>query len=161
MEDKEKEFLQRLFETSFADESQHIQLEQKTLTLFTSIILALIGGVLFVLKDINDHFIQVLTLFIGGTLIIIFSILAIKAYRSNYRRHLEAVASRAKLEDLLELNDDKYKGKYYWKDETLILTRYFEERSKYNSSKEFVNDRLKKGFASIVKRALNILTASQ
>lgn len=151
MEDKEKELLIKLYELSFSDESELIQLEQKTLALFTSITLAVIGGVLFVLKDMNDPFVKELALFTGGILIIILSILAIEAYRSNYRRHLETIARRAKIEDLLELNDDKYKGKVYWKDEALILTRYITDRSMYKNSEDFVKDRLSKGFAPIVK----------
>jgi len=152
MEDKEKELLIKLYELSFGDESELIQLEQKTLALFTSITFAVIGGILFVLKDIDDSFVQELTLFTGGILIIILSILAINAYCSNYRRHLEAIVRRAKLEDLLGLNDDKYKGKVYWKDEALILTRYITDRGKYKNSEDFVKDRLNKGFAPIVKK---------
>lgn len=151
MVDKEKELLIKLYELTYKDESEIIQLEQKTLTLFTSITLAVVGGILFVIKDINDFFVKELTFFTGGILIIILSILAIKAYRSNYRRHLESIAKRAKLEDLLGLNDDKYKGILYWKDETIILTRYIKDRIQYNNSEDFVKDRLNKGFAPIVK----------
>jgi hypothetical protein len=151
MDDKEKELLQKLYELSFGDESEHIQLEQKTLALFTSMILATVGGILFVLKDIHDFFVQELTLFTGGILVIILSILAIKAFHSNYRRHLEAIATRAKLEDLLEFNSEKYRGKIYWLNESLLLTRYVKDRCKYKNSEDFVKDRVNKGFAVIVK----------
>lgn len=152
MNKDDKELLFKLFELTYQDESEHIQLEQKNLGLYTGLQLAIIGGILFVLKDIDDSLVQILTLFFGGILIITFSYLGFNAYKSSYRRHLEAIAMRAKLEDLLGFNKGKFKGKEYWRDEGLILTRYFNDRKEYQNSKEFVDIRIDMGLASTVKK---------
>lgn len=158
MDNQKTEFLLRLYDNTFKDESEHIQLEQKTLTLFSTLILAIIGGVLIVLKDMNEDIIKTTTLFVGGFLEIIISFITISAYKANYRRHLESIALRAKLEDLLNFQSEEYKGSLYWKEETLLLKRYEIDRGQYENSDEFVQDRVNKGFALVVKRVFTIIS---
>lgn len=149
---RQEHFLFKLYENTFKDENAHMQFESRTLTLFTGLILAITGGVLFIIKDVSEPEIKILALFVGGGLEICLSYLGIKAFESNYRRQLESIALRAKLENLLDFNNDNYKTKAFKRDEEgLIHLRYAEDRKIYNNSKEFVDDRLKKGLGRIVK----------
>ena len=151
MDDKDKDMLIKLYEVTFNDEALHIQYEQKTLSIYISLILAIVGGVLIVLKDIKDEYLQVMTLIIGGFLIILFCYIATRSFKSNYRRHLEAIAFRSKIEHLLDFDKDKFKSNSCWSEENLMMKRYLEDRRKYKNSEEFVQDRLNKGMAPVVR----------
>jgi len=155
----DKELLLKLYELTFVDEAEHIRLGQRTLTLFTGLILAVVGGALIVTRDIPEPTMKLASFLISGTLVLVLSYLGVRGYQSNYRRQLEAIASRAKLEDLLELGDTtKFGGKTYWKEEGLILRRFIVDRGQYTDSEQFVKDRVEKGFAVVAKTVYGILS---
>ena len=150
-DDLNKEDLLKLLELSYQDEAVHIQIEQKTLSLSTTLITLILGGLLAAQNagKISDPVLGGI-LILGGAIIALFSILGVKAFRSNYGRHIEAIVVRAKIEDQLDMGDEKYYGKLYWKEEALILPRYLEGRTKEESSSEFVERRGKMPFSTVV-----------
>ena len=172
----EKEFLRELYGHYKDDEKAMIELLHGNLKFFSGVIVTLIGsGVLFFSALIKDGkiepFIAATILIIFGLFVIGFSHLGNMASKSVYRRQLESIVKRAKIEDLFDLaNSSIYGGKIYWKEEGLILSRYLEDKlgydpyyeepitnNKTSSSKDFVEERLSQGFMKVTKR-LFILT---
>ncbi|MBT5267949.1 MAG: hypothetical protein HOL70_00710, partial [Candidatus Marinimicrobia bacterium] len=88
-DDLNKEDLLKLLELSYQDEAVHIQIEQKTLSLFTTLITLILGGLLAAQNagKISDPVLGGI-LILGGAIIALFSILGVKAFRSNYGRHI-------------------------------------------------------------------------
>lgn len=134
------------------EEIAHIQLVQSTLNLFTGLNIAIIGGVFFVIKEIEEYPLKGIALMICGALIYAISRYALIAFSSNYRRQLEAIVKKSKAEDLLGLGDSKFKGKTIWTQEALILERYKKSRENFLSSGDFIHSAESKGYTVIIKK---------
>jgi len=148
-----EERLLRLYTIYSQDEYELIKALQNYLKFFSGLILATIGGAFFVFEKINDSTIKSLGLLIGGFFVIGTSFLGYNAARSNYRRQLESIVKRFKIECLLGLdNTQKYCHNKYMIDEPLILERYRKDFEPYEkrSSDEFIKERLKKGFMLVI-----------
>lgn len=127
----------------------------KAKNFYTSTILAIIGSSLFLVKEslakgengiaIDGSIISVLGFLIGGVLVLGLCIIGYGVMYSHYRTLLEKIVVTAKIEDLLELNKDDYRGINYWKNESLVIDRHLEGRASYPNSSEFVTAYLKKG----------------
>lgn len=145
--------LLRLYSCFAQDEYELIKALQNYLKLFSSLILAVIGGAFFIFDKIDNVTIRSLGFFIGGCFVIGISYLGYNAAKSNYRRQLESIVKRFKIECLLDLdNVTNYSDDNYMINEPLILDRYKEDFEPYEkeSSTKFVNDKLKLGFMKVI-----------
>ena len=145
--------LLRLYSCFAQDEHELIKALQNYLKFFSGLILTIIGGAFFIFDKIDDANIRSLGFLIGGIFVIGISYIGCNAAKSNYRRQLESIVKRFKIECLLDLgNVIKYGNDKYMINEPLILERYKNDFEPYKevSSTNFVNDRLKLGFMKVI-----------
>lgn len=148
-----KEFLISLYSNYAQDEYELIKALENYLKFFSGLILTTIGAAFFIFKSIEDPIIKGIGFAIGGFFIIGISFLGYFAARSNYRRQLESIVKRFKIECLLGLdNPEIYSDDKYLAGEPLILDRYRHDFELYKkeSSNKFVKDKLKAGFMRVV-----------
>lgn len=133
-----KELLLRLYTIYSNDEYELIRALQNYLKFFSGLILSTIGAAFFIFEKIDEPLMRSLGLVIGGFFILGVSLLGYNAAKSNYRRQLESIVNRFKIECLLDLdNTEKYCDEMFMKNEPLILDRYkmaFESHGKESSS---------------------------
>ena len=149
----QKELLIRLYSIYSQDEYELIKALQNYLKFFSGLILATIGAAFFIFEKIYDPLIRSFGLAIGGFFVLGVSFLGYNAAKSNYRRQLESIVKRFKIECLLGLdNIEKYCDEVFMKNEPLILDRYKKDFESYGkkSSSEFVKEMQKKGFMRII-----------
>ena len=145
--------LLQLYSFYSQDEYELIRALQSYTKFFTSIILATVGGAILVLEKVKDTRMAGLGFVIGGILTIGVSIVAYHAARSNYRRQLESIVKRFKIECILNLDKDaRFFNKKYMPSEALLLTRYLNSFAPYikGNSSEFVSQKLKQGFMKVL-----------
>ncbi|GEM_PF-5144864 len=112
LDEKQFHILMKLLDIAHSDDKEQLQGHQRVLAFYSGTILAVIGGILLINKDLEDTELGVLSFVIGGMLISLFSYIGYQGCYSYYRRQLESIALRAKIEDLLELGSvEKYGGR--------------------------------------------------
>ncbi len=149
----EEEKLLKLYSFYTTDEHGFKQTLYDYLRFFSSFILTLIGGTLFAFEKITDPIIPNFILMLGGIFVIGASYLGKNAAKSNYRRQLESIVKRFKIECLLDLdNSELYSDDKYMMGEPLVLKRYQEDFTAFKNltSKEFVSEKVKMGFMKII-----------
>ena len=113
--------LLKLYSVYAQDEYELIKALQNYLKFFSGLILTIIGSAFLIFDKINDESIRSLGLLIGGIFVLGISYLGGNAAKSNYRRQLESIVKRFKIECLLDLgNVGKYGNDKYMMNEPLI-----------------------------------------
>ena len=147
------ENLLKLYTSISNDEYELIKALMNYLKFFASLLMAIIGGTLFLQSKSDNTFITGTTFIIGGLLVCFISYLGLEAAKSNYRRQLESIVKRFKLECLMQLdNVNLTKTGDFFKGESFILPRYIESMKGYSDSRQFVKDKLKQGFMKVIKK---------
>ena len=154
----EKSDLLKLLELEMKEEQYYLAVFQKEVTFFWGSISAIVVATLVGLykSTVWEHYLYLLV-----APVMIFVLAAFMKYSlfRTYRRFIEVIATRAKVEAVLGLNeltvpDDSP----YWGGETLIAKRHAAHRSDHHTSEAFVEFASKRGLYSIYK---NVVVALQ
>jgi hypothetical protein len=141
--------------TLVVGEEQYFLKEHQVRVAFNSgIITLLFGGTVAGIFRVTEWY-QLVFLAFGPILIIIVSALAIDGTSRYYQRFLEAVTTKAKLQQKLGLINEPYSEKFkcpYWSSESYMPIRHIENRKKYESSQSFIENHSKKGYQRYVIR---------
>jgi len=151
MATNEKKFLLGLLDIAITESSALDDMIAKTARFYFSITLGMCGFLL-AFKQYSDNTTNANLFVIVGILMILVGIGAYYSLKSLYRRALETITFRAKVEDCLGLTDsESYHSKNYWSSEPLITLRYLKSRCSRQTSQEFVDQYLSCGFISIAR----------
>lgn len=142
------EVLLKILEMNYKDEAEHIQLFHNNVKFFAGFILTVIGGVLLVNMKGDSSMLANISYFAGGIVVVAGSILGYCSARSAYRRHLEAIIERAKIQDLLGYSNLVTQS--VWKGENLFSIRHSIDRNSRSDSYSFLKYRLNRGMMIII-----------
>lgn len=148
-----KEVLLHLYEIVSKEEKYYIGRFFNHLKLHWAVISALISA--YILAIYKFKHIELLTLsFIIPTGIIILTFAFKEISKRDYRRFLDSIIFKAKIESLLGLDKLKLNNKAeYWKNEPLIPIRHLENRKNFENSKKFFEFYIeKKGALAVYNR---------
>ena len=138
-----EEGLLKIYELFFKRVEFNIDIHQKRLNFFWSIISAITGAIVvgvFNIKTNSQYFIIAL----GPLLIFIISYVAKNIIHRDKEDLLQNVAVMVKLESLLGLTcNSKISPIDYWVEDSIISKKHVKYRKKFNNSEEFVNNTLK------------------
>ena len=146
--------LLKLYEITINEEHYFLKEHQSRIAFFTSIISALIGGTLYGMTQITEWY-HAIAFIVVPVMIFVVSSLAIASSMRFYQRFLEAIITKAKTDQRLELTKSHwsnmgFKGTY-WQDEPLIPPRHLKDRKKHKSSLKFFNEFKHRGYQKWVK----------
>jgi hypothetical protein len=130
----------KFYELIVDEEHFHSEQHEKRIGFFAKIVSILFGAtVAGVFKA--DQWYEYAFLIVGPFMIYTISNLGIKSIFSVYRRFIETVSIRAKLEQFLKMtkNNDSNNAEHYWQNESLLPERYLRSRKEFNTSKEFID----------------------
>lgn len=143
LETSDRNLLEQLLFKTMETENSIRESARATMNYYSTLLLSITGGILIISKDIKDPFLFGLCFLVGGFCLLVFPILAIFHYKSDYRRQIETMTIGAKIEDILGLTD---KGKFqmnYWNQEAIIPDLFIETRNKHDSCLNFVDSFVK------------------
>jgi hypothetical protein len=127
-----------------SEEHFYLELYYKELRFFWAsigvILAATIAGFMRV-----DSRVDYLPLFIGPLMIWLISEALHDSLYRTYRRYLETIASRAKIEALMGLCDESILEMPYWGKEPILSNRHIKSRQAATSSESFVENNSKGG----------------
>ena len=142
-----------IYELIINEEHHYDKIYQTHVSFYISIITALIAGLIAGIFQASErnHFAFLL---FGFIFILIISQIAISSTSRSYKRILEVITMRAKIEKELDLVNPRPSNASdsYWPSESIIPTTNINDRKKYVSSKAFVDDKLKQGYHIWTKR---------
>lgn len=139
--------LLKLYELASGEERNQFEQYQKSIAFHFGIVAALLGAtVAGALRASQWHHFLLLT--VGPLLVAIAAKIGIEGTTRLYLGWLERITIRAKLEDRLELTKPPADGAAlcYWRSEAIIAARNLQDRSSTQSSKDFVDQRLHRGY---------------
>ena len=119
------------------------------------LITALITGITAGIFQVQNWY-EYVPLILGSFLLCVVTKHAKNGLKRIYKRSLETITMRAKIETELGLTKPRNKtnknNKSAWETEPIIAPRFLETREQYSNSKDFVCDRLNKGYMKQVNR---------
>lgn len=165
------EILLKAFEIYSKDEEIQIQSLQGYLKFFSSIIVAITGGIFFLMRHkviqggitsaANNtpgafpELVEIMGFVIAGILIIGLAIIGYKIAWAHYRRQLESILKRSTIEDRLKFSSHmRYPGYMVRPKQPIMLKRHLDDLEVCSEEKKpgkgstngpFVDTRLKKG----------------
>jgi len=145
--------LLKLYELAANEERNQFEQYQKSISFHFGIVATLLGAtVAGALRASHWHHFMLLT--VGPLLAAIAAKIGIEGTTRLYLGWLERITIRAKIEDRLELTKPPADGVplSYWHREAIIATRNLADRSSTESSKEFVEQRLERGYHRWARR---------
>ena len=125
----------------------------KQVAFYTTVIIAIFAATIAGIMEAEDGH-DFLVLMAGPIVIIAISLIAIRGVHSYYRRQIEAITIRAKLEADYGLTQSR-EGSLIWPNEGLINTRHIENRNRFSSSHEFSEHMQKRGYQRTVNFLFN------
>lgn len=147
--DKYKDDLIEFYKLVVDEEHYFLEAHQKRIAFYSGIVTALVAATIAGLFKATNWY-QLLILCTGPILIFLIANIAIDGTFRFYQRFIETITIRAKLEQELGLtkshSDTPDEIELYWGSESIIPPRHIESRKKYESSKLFIDDNLKKGY---------------
>lgn len=150
---RDSELLWKLYESFVAEEHYFLAEHQKRIAFFSSLISAIFAATIAgIIRSENSTHLGFLAL--GPVLTIALCFLAKEGTFRLYQRFLEAIASRAKLEQQMHLTEPLPSTSElgYWNTEALISARHREARGSYGSSAEFIASRSRSGYEGVARR---------
>ena len=140
--------LEKLLALQIEEEHYFLEAHQTRIYFYSSIIAALVGGTIAgAIKVENKHI--YLLLIVGPLIVFILAHLARKGTERFYKRYLESVFTRAKIEQALGLTKVPPSADTtsdYWTSESFIPQRFIKARKDRPTSEEFVASRLTTGY---------------
>ena len=152
--------LLKLYEITINEEHFSIKMHQDRVSLYSGFVSTIIAAVVvgFLQASKWYHFIA---LCVGPVLSFIIAENAIDGCYRDYRRFIETVTIRAKIEQEMGLTERPSRQSQnfdlYWPQEPLIPSRYIKARKMYRSSEEFTQELSKKGLHKVVVRLFRIV----
>lgn len=144
----EREGLMGLYELTVNEHHFYLEAHHKRVDFYSGLILALLTGTAVGLFQASAWY-HYAYLCIAPLLMFIFSHIAIQGTKRVYRRLLETITVRAKLEQELGFTSSQPQGdgtpQAYWQSEPLIPQRHIDNRTEFESSKGFIAAYLPKG----------------
>ncbi len=143
--------LRELYRSYVDDEHVMINSIYKSLNFYSGLCTSIIAGSFYVLLAHENNNLSPIIVISAGILIFFIASTGYKSCRSNYKRQLESIVKRFKIEALLNLDKRPYIHKKYYVREGLLLKRYEDTNKSYDTSSEFVSDKMNAGFVSIAR----------
>ncbi|MCP4590328.1 MAG: hypothetical protein GY842_06275 [bacterium] len=148
----DQEMLLRLYDLVVREEHYFLDAYQVRVGYYTRLVLA-IAGVTVVglyLASYTAEWYHFAALCVGPVLIYALSATARDGCYRFYRRYLEAVTSRAKIEQELDLSTPRPEAEErdhtYWANEPYVPPRHVTARKRHRSSEEFIRSSMRRGF---------------
>ncbi len=149
MEKPNQEHTLRLYDLAVREEHYFLDAHQERVAFYAKVVLLLIAATV-VGVFLASQWYHFAGLCAGPILVYALSNIARDGCLRFYRRYLEAVTHRAKLEQDLGLTqprpDAETDGDTYWANEPIIPSRHVTSRKRYRSSEEFLRSSMKRGF---------------
>jgi hypothetical protein len=140
----------------YSEEERHwLQEHHSRAIYYTSLLTSVAGAILFGYFNIKapTHFIIIC---VGSLTLTLLAKRAAKGMRRLYRRYLEAITMRAKIEQWLGLMAPINGELAYWRGESLIPQRFRDARSAHATSADFVNANERLGYQEITEDVFSI-----
>jgi hypothetical protein len=146
MKAKEQDTLLKVYELAINEEHYFLDAHQTRIAFYSGIVTALVAGTVAGLFKAEEWYF-VAMLCVGPILIFLISTIAVNGSFRMYQRYLEAVTTRAKIEQELGLTKTRWgEADSYWRFESLIPKRHIESREGHKSSEEFIKEYSTKGY---------------
>ncbi len=143
--------LLELYRSYVNDEHVMINSIYKSLNFYSGLCTSIIAGAFYVLLAHKNNNLSPIIVISAGILIFFIASTGYKSCQSNYKRQLESIVKRFKIEALLNLDEEPYIHKKYYVSEGLLLKRYEDTNMKFKTSSDFVRDKMDAGFVRIAK----------
>jgi hypothetical protein len=154
--------LLKLYEIVVEEEHHFTKTYQERLAFYSGLITALIAATVAAAFQASEWY-HFAALCAGPVLLLVVSTSGHRATFGLYRRFLEAVTMRAKIEQEMGLTEPRpVRGdatNTFWASEPIVPTRQLEYRKRRESSKEFVNELLKKGHQEVASLLFRTVAA--
>jgi len=149
MNSADRQELLKLYELAVNEEHHYLDAHQARISFYSGIVVAVLAatatGVFYV--STRPH---IAPLCFSPVVAFGLSALAIRATRRFYRRALESITVRAKIEQELGLAEARQSEQdtsgSYWGSEPIVPQRHIESRLTHKSSQDFVNHFLTRGY---------------
>lgn len=136
----------RLLESAITEEHYFLNAHQERVQFYSSLISTVLGATIaggMTAKE-SSHYCMLL---VGPVLVVALSVIAVGGTSRIYQRFLEAVAMKAKLEQLLNLHlSIDAVGQAYWQGEPILTQRHMAARTKHEDSFSFISANMNKGY---------------
>jgi hypothetical protein len=140
----------KLYEIACEEEKSFLEAHQNRVAFFAGLLSTVLAATLAGFFQAGAAY-QLAGLLAGPVIIVALARLATGATERFYRRFLEVVTVKAKLQHQLGLLLPRDGQGKWWMDEPLVPTRHLTSRAENQSSDEFIKARLKSGYqASII-----------
>ena len=130
-----------LLKTEIREEDSIRSSIRTTMNIYITMLVAIMGGLATLIAkpyETWDYRIGIVLL-LGGIIVFVVAFVALKHYKSGFRRQVEAIVQEAKLESLLDMdNPEAYPLKRYWKGESLLPSSFIETREQFDNSQDFI-----------------------
>jgi hypothetical protein len=142
----ERETFLRLFEIAVSDERHHYESYHRHVRFHVGLVTAIGGATATGVLD-NPTWYRFLAIPLASLAIVFVSRNAIRVSNTGYRRFLEAVTIRAKIEHRLGLWEapTSQPGSPWWESEPIVPRRHREDRADATSSENFVKSHMTSG----------------
>lgn len=140
--------LLHVYEAAKRDEHFFVEQHQRRLAYFTSLIIAVIGGIVLGTvhaKGVTAH----LLLLLLPLLLVVIAEYAKQATGMIYRRFLETITVIAKLEQDLDMASIRT-GTRWFEFEPIVHMRHLQSRAQSGTSEEFVVKHMEEGYREVV-----------
>jgi hypothetical protein len=142
------ELLKFLYEKNLQEEHFNLDEQQKRIAFFAGLISAIFGGTIAGMLHAT-HLEELAALSLGPVLIIALARMACRAAGRFYRRFLEVISLRAKIEFELGLAGERDLAPHWMGSGPLIAKRHFESRISRKDDQEFVLRNERGGYQAI------------
>jgi hypothetical protein len=151
MAEVDHDTLMRFYELAIQEEHYFLDAHQARMAFYSKVILVLIVVSVFGVFMAHQWY-EFAAMCVGPILIYAVSAMARDGCQRFYRRYLEAVSTRAKIEQDLGLThprpdvDLDEVPEAYWATEPIIAPRHVTSRKRHLSSEEFIRSNMRRGF---------------
>ena len=136
----------RLLESAIGQEHYFLDAHQNRVQFYSSLISTVLGATIAGGMGAKEslHYCMLLA---GPVLVIALSVIAVGGTSRIYQRFLESIATKAKLEQLLNLHlPIEADNHAYWQGEPILAKRHLTARTKHNDSFDFISANMSKGY---------------
>jgi len=153
--------LEKLFPEILKEEHYFLDAHQSRISFYSTIIATILGATIAGAAKVDNKNAYLLLL-VGPLIVIALAHLGTYGTRTFYRRYLESVTVRAKMEQTLGLTkaqDGDSSDSVYWKGEAFIPERHVEARKEFATSGEFVSKRMSMGYQKATEQLFSAFLA--
>ena len=149
MAELDRDSLLRIYDLIVREEHYFLDAHQARVAFYARVVLVLIAATVVGVVLASEWY-EFAALCAGPILVYAVSSIARDACLRFYRRYLEAISHRAKIEQELALTRPRPKTdageEVYWATEPMIAPRHVTSRKQHRSSEDFIKSHMKRGF---------------